>query len=262
MTMLTGADDNAHQAMTQAAISLISSAAADPSNAPHPLTIRGVRRSSPVDQSPRSASAASEHPIMMAAKGRATRQVASKPAALAAAAEATIEATDMPEIALLPPEIALLPPEIALMRAACHPHASSDGQPAPQSAHMPTTARVPTIALIDLSGIQALSRRDGISSAVPSSTRVSPTPQGSGAAAALANRSVHTNRSAGALPQSTRAVSGAGSCSAGVSSSLAAPLRAREAAPDTARVATPRRPVSARADSRPSSASPRGHRAY
>ena len=260
--MLTGADDNAHQAMTQAAISLISSAAADPSNAPHPLTIRGVRRSSPVDQSPRSASAASEHPIMMAAKGRVTRQVASKPAALAAAAEATIEATDMPEIALLPPEIALLPPEIALMRAACHPHASSDGQPAPQSAHMPTTARVPTIALIDLSGIQALSRRDGISSAVPSSTRVSPTPQGSGAAAALANRSVHTNRSAGALPQSARAVSGAGSCSAGVSSSLAAPLRAREAAPDTARVATPRRPVSARADSRPSSASPRGHRAY
>ena len=255
MTMLTGADDNAHQAMTQAAISLISSAAADPSNAPHPLTIRGVRRSSPVDQSPRSASAASEHPIMMAAKGRVTRQVASKPAALAAAAEATIEATDMPEIALLPPEI-------ALMRAACHPHTSSDGQPAPQSAHMPTTARVPTIALIDLSGIQALSRRDGISSAVPSSTRVSPTPQGSGAAAALANRSVHTNRSAGALPQSARAVSGAGSCSAGVSSSLAAPLRAREAAPDTARVATPRRPVSARADSRPSSASPRGHRAY
>ena len=253
--MLTGADDNAHQAMTQAAISLISSAAADPSNAPHPLTIRGMRRSSPVDQSPRSASAASEHPIMMAAKGRATRQVASKPAALAAAAEATIEATDMPEIALLPPEI-------ALMRAACHPHASSDRQPAPQSALMPTTARVSTIALIDLSGIQALSRRDGISSAVPSSTRVSPTPQGSGAAAALANRSVHTNRSAGALPQSARAVSGAGSCSAGVSSSLAAPLRAREAAPDTARVATPRRPVSARADSRPSSASPRGHRAY
>ena len=244
----------AHQVMTQAASSLISSAAADPANAPHPMTIKGVRRASPSeDHSQRSpqrsasqrspqrpAAAAAEHPIMVAAKGRATRQVASavvsKPTAhAAAAAKAAIEATDAVEM--------------ASMRAACHPHASSDGQPAP------------TTALVDRSGTCELSRRDSISSAVPSSTRASPTPQGSGACAARAvhsHQSVHTNRSAGALPQSARAVSGAVSSSAGVSSSLAAPLRAREAAPVTAREAAPvtareaapPRPASARADAR------------